>query len=47
MRPIMEEVVCTVSPKTRGIAIAEIMAERNFWAVPVVERRFNARRSGF
>ncbi len=34
----MEGVVCTVSPETREIAIAEIMSERNFWAVPVVER---------
>ncbi|NOU09338.1 MAG: CBS domain-containing protein [Nitrospira sp.] len=38
VRQIMEGAVCTVSPETRGIAIAEIMAERNFGAVPVVER---------
>jgi CBS domain-containing protein len=38
VRQIMEGVVCTVSPETRGIAIAEIMAERNFGAMPVVER---------
>lgn len=38
VRQIMEGVVCTVSPETRGIAIAEIMAERNFGVVPVVER---------
>jgi CBS domain-containing protein len=38
VRQIMEGVVCTVSPETREIAIAEIMSERNFGAVPVVER---------
>jgi CBS domain-containing protein len=34
----MEGAVCTVSPETRGTAIAEIMTERNIGAVPVVER---------
>lgn len=37
VRQIMEGAVFTVSPETRGIAIAEIMAERNFGAVPIVE----------
>jgi CBS domain-containing protein len=37
VRQIMEGAVLTVSPETRGIAIAEIMAERNFGAVPIVE----------
>lgn len=37
VRQVMEGVVLTVGPETRGIAIAEIMAERNFGAVPVVE----------
>ena len=38
VRQIMEGAVLTVGPETRGIVIAEIMAERNFGAVPVVER---------
>jgi CBS domain-containing protein len=37
VRQIMEGSVFTVSPKTKGITIAETMAERNFGAVPVVE----------
>ena len=38
VRQIMEGSVFTVSPETRGIRIAEIMTERNFGAVPIVER---------
>lgn len=37
LRQIMEGSVFTVSPETRGITIAELMAERNFGAVPIVE----------
>lgn len=37
VRQIMEGAVFTVSPHTTGIAIAELMTERNFGAVPVVE----------
>ena len=37
VRQIMEGAVFTVSPDTTGIAIAELMTERNFGAVPVVE----------
>ena len=37
VRQIMEGAVVTVSPQTMGLTIAEIMAERNFGAVPVVE----------
>ena len=33
---VMEDAVFTVSPDTKGIAIAEIMTERNFGTVPVV-----------
>ena len=38
VRQIMEGSVFTVSPEARGIRIAEIMTERNFGAVPIVER---------
>lgn len=38
VRQIMEGSVFTVSPETSGITIAEIMTERNFGAVPIVER---------
>lgn len=37
VRQIMEGSVLTASPETRGITIAEMMAERNFGAVPIVE----------
>lgn len=37
VRQIMEGSVFTVSPETRAITIAEIMTERNFGAVPIVE----------
>jgi CBS domain-containing protein len=38
VRQIMEGSVLTVSPETNGITIAEMMTERNFGAVPVVEK---------
>lgn len=38
VRQVMEDAVYTVSPDTKGIAIAEIMTDRNFGAVPVVEK---------
>jgi CBS domain-containing protein len=38
VRQIMEGSVLTVSPDAKGITIAEMMTERNFGAVPVVER---------
>lgn len=38
VRQIMEGSVFTVAPETTGITIAEIMVERNFGAVPIVER---------
>ncbi len=38
VRQIMEDAVYTASPDTKGIAIAETMTDRNFGAVPVVER---------
>ena len=37
VRQIMEGAVFTGSPDTTGIAIAELMTERNFGAVPIVE----------
>ncbi len=40
VRQVMEDAVYTVSPDTKGIAIAEIMTDRNFGAVPVVEKDF-------
>jgi CBS domain-containing protein len=36
----MENDVYTVSPGTKGIAIAETMTDQNFGAVPVVEKDF-------
>jgi CBS domain-containing protein len=33
----MDDAVFTVSPETKGIAIAEIMTDRNFGTVPVVK----------
>jgi CBS domain-containing protein len=33
----MEDAVFTCSPKTKGLAIAQLLAERNFGSVPVVE----------
>jgi CBS domain-containing protein len=38
VRQIMERSVCTVSPDTKGITIAEMMTERNIGAVPVVKQ---------
>jgi predicted transcriptional regulator len=38
VRQIMEGSVLTVSPDAKGITIAEMMTERNFGAVPVVEK---------
>lgn len=37
VRQLMEDAVVTVSPQTTGLAIAEILSERNFGSVPVVE----------
>lgn len=37
VRDVMEDAVFTVSPKTKGATIADILAERNFGSVPVVE----------
>lgn len=37
VREVMEDAVYTVSPQTKGSAIADIMAERNVGSVPVVE----------
>ena len=37
VRQVMEDSVFTVSPVTKGIAIAEMMTDRNFGAVPVVK----------
>jgi CBS domain-containing protein len=37
VRQVMEDTVFTVSPKTKGISIAEIMTDRNFGSVPIVE----------
>lgn len=40
VRQVMENDVYTASPDTKGIAIAETMTDRNFGAVPVVEKDF-------
>jgi CBS domain-containing protein len=37
VRQVMEDAVWTVSPQTKGAKIAEILTERNFGSVPVVE----------
>lgn len=37
VRQVMEGAVFTMSPDTKGITIAEVMTERNFGAVPIVE----------
>jgi CBS domain-containing protein len=37
VRQVMEDAVFTVSPQTKGATIAEILTERNFGSVPVVE----------
>ena len=37
VRQVMEDAVFTVSPHTKGSTIAEILTERNFGSVPVVE----------
>lgn len=37
VREIMEDAVFTCSPRTSGIAVARLLAERNFGSVPVVE----------
>lgn len=38
VRQLMEDAVVTVSPQTTGLAIAEILSERNVGSVPVVEQ---------
>jgi len=40
VRQVMENAVYTVSPHTKGIAIAETMTDGNFGAVPVVDKDF-------
>ncbi len=37
VQQLMEDAVVTVSPKTTGIEIAEILSDRNFGSIPVVE----------
>ncbi len=37
VRQIMEDAVFTCSPRTPGIAIAQLLTERNFGSVPVVK----------
>lgn len=37
VRQLMEDAVVTVSPSALGLAIAQILSERNFGSVPVVE----------
>lgn len=37
VRDVMEDAVLTVSPQAKGSAIADILVERNFGSVPVVE----------
>lgn len=34
---IMEDAVFTCSPKTAGIAVAQVLTERNFGSIPVVD----------
>ncbi len=34
---IMEDAVFTCSPRTTGVAVAQLMSERNFGSVPVVD----------
>lgn len=36
VRQVMEDAVWTVSPETKGYAVAELLTERNFGSVPVV-----------
>lgn len=38
VRQVMEDAVFTVSPHTKGSTIAEILTERNFGSIPVVEQ---------
>jgi CBS domain-containing protein len=40
VRQVMEDAVYTASPDTKAIGIAEMMTDRNFGAVPVVEKDF-------
>lgn len=37
VQQLMEDAVFTVSPKTTGLTIAQILSDRNFGSVPVVE----------
>ncbi len=37
VRQVMEDAVFTVSPQTKGATIAELLTDRNFGSVPVVE----------
>ena len=37
VRQVMEDAVFTVSPQAKGSVIADLLAERNFGSVPVVE----------
>jgi CBS domain-containing protein len=37
VQQLMEDAVVTVSPKATGLTIAQILSERNFGSVPVVE----------
>ena len=37
VRDVMQDAVFTVSPQTKGATIADLLAERNFGSVPVVE----------
>ncbi len=37
VQQLMEDAVVTVSPRATGLAIAQILSERNFGSVPVVE----------
>ena len=37
VQQVMQDAVWTVNPHTKGSAVAEIMAERNFGSVPVVK----------
>lgn len=37
VRQIMEDAVFTCTPRTTGVAVAQLLSERNFGSVPVVE----------
>lgn len=37
VRDVMEDAVFTVSPQTKGATLVDLLAERNFGSVPVVE----------